>query len=100
MHYHFRHQHWQTYGLNLSNRRIRRVSFLASFIFSKLFLKSLSKLSRKVLLALFLLSCLWHLPALAGQNGRGGNRSDAYTITTDERPSNYLVRYPNVVPRS
>jgi hypothetical protein len=29
---------------------------------------------------LLLLSCLWHLPALAGQNGRGDNRSDAIIL--------------------
>ncbi|MWP61982.1 hypothetical protein [Gilliamella sp. Pas-s25] len=29
---------------------------------------------------MLLLSCLWHLPALAGQNGRGDNRSDAIIL--------------------
>ncbi|MWP63000.1 hypothetical protein [Gilliamella sp. Pas-s25] len=31
-------------------------------------------------MALLLLSCLWHFPALAGQNGRGDNRSDAIIL--------------------
>ncbi|NUF49926.1 hypothetical protein [Gilliamella sp. ESL0250] len=38
-------------------------------------------------MALLLLSCLWHLPALAGQNGRGNNRSDAIIFPPSSPPA-------------
>ncbi|MWP62226.1 hypothetical protein [Gilliamella sp. Pas-s25] len=78
-----KHQTWQTYVLNLSNRRIRRIFTLASLISSKLSLKLLSKLSRKIPLALVLLSLLLsslNSQALSGQNSRGGDRSDAIIL--------------------
>ncbi|MCO6536553.1 MAG: hypothetical protein J6567_01160 [Gilliamella sp.] len=48
MHYHFSHQHWQTYALNLLNNPIRRVFTRNSFISSKLSLELLSKLFTKL----------------------------------------------------
>ncbi|NUF50204.1 hypothetical protein [Gilliamella sp. ESL0250] len=87
MHYYIRHQspstrHWQTYVLNLPNNPIRRVFTRTSFISSKLSLKLLSKLSRKVSLALvlLLLSYSWSLQALPANNRRAGNRSDAIIL--------------------
>ncbi|OCG38491.1 hypothetical protein [Gilliamella sp. Bif1-4] len=44
MQYHFRHKHWQTYVLNLSNNPIRQVFTRNLFIFSKLFTKLFSKI--------------------------------------------------------
>ncbi|MWP61769.1 hypothetical protein [Gilliamella sp. Pas-s25] len=82
MHYHFRHQHWQTYVLNLSNNPIRRVFTQNLFISSKLSFNLLSKLSRKSLLVLglLLLSSSWNLQALNGKIARAGNRSDAIML--------------------
>ncbi|KDN09498.1 hypothetical protein [Gilliamella sp. Imp1-1] len=85
MHYHFRHQHWQTYVLNLSNNLIRRVFTLNSFILSKLSLKLLSKLLLKspktalLVLALLLLSSSWDVQA-NGKKARASNRSDAIML--------------------
>ncbi|NUF48883.1 hypothetical protein [Gilliamella sp. ESL0250] len=36
---------------------------------------------------MLLLSCLWHLPALAGPNGRGNNRSDAIIFPPSSPPA-------------
>ncbi|MWP61654.1 hypothetical protein GQ593_04715, partial [Gilliamella sp. Pas-s25] len=33
------------------------------------------------------MSCLWHLPALAGQNGRENNRSDAILLPPTNAPA-------------
>jgi uncharacterized membrane protein YcfT len=70
MHYHFRHQHWQTYVLNLSDKHTSWIFNPATFIFSKLSFKLLSKLFRKFLLVLvfLLLSSLWSLQALPAKN--------------------------------
>ncbi|WP_085165696.1 hypothetical protein [Gilliamella bombi] len=97
MHYHFRHQHWLTYVLNLLNNPIRRVFTRNLFISSKLSLNVLSKLFPKSLLVLgvLLLSSSWSLQALTSKSGRVNNhRSDAIML-----PQSVVINYarPNLL---
>ncbi|MWP50101.1 MULTISPECIES: hypothetical protein [unclassified Gilliamella] len=102
MHYYFRHKHWQTNVLNLSNNLIRRVSARNLFISSKLSLNVLSKLSPKspktalLVLALLLLSSSWNVQA-NGKKVRAGNRSDAIIMLSPvidyARPNLYYGRH-------
>ncbi|MFQ0994325.1 hypothetical protein ACGH6Q_04740 [Gilliamella sp. BG2] len=92
MHYHFRHKHWQTYVLNLSNNPIRRVFTQNLFIPSKLSLNELSKLSLKspktalLVSVLLLLSLSWNVQA-NGKKYRAGNRSDAIILLSEPLPA-------------
>ncbi|NUF49863.1 hypothetical protein [Gilliamella sp. ESL0250] len=92
IHYHrFRDQ--QSYILKLLNKPIRQITTLILLISCKL----LSKLFRKVPLALALLLLLpysLNLQALSSKNGRGGNRSDS--IIVPPSPFINFVR-PNLV---
>ncbi|OCG33740.1 hypothetical protein A9G29_03810 [Gilliamella sp. Fer2-1] len=76
--YHFRHQRWKSYVLNLSINAVGRVCRFSLFILSGSSLKLLSQLVKKTLQALLLSFLLysWHLYALPRDN----NRSDAIML--------------------